>query len=235
MVEAPRKHGPFDTRWPRLRKDSSDAAPTTPLLRAAEAAEALDWDAFSNRSFRERRRHDPEARSAYAAYKQGREWRTTPARLSLVPREHVWAAAELEPEKVGTRRLLAAMAASAPTRSAKRLAPLTRPNRGATMAMERSELDQRRGELTRSLPGLSESRANIYRLNSDALALDRAGVRHERPEEMLRLGEAEVAADAAIRDVQRELRDIDAAIELMPRRGFGARVGRAVRRAPADR
>ena len=103
------------------------------------------------------------------------------------------------------------------------------------MAMERSELEQRRGELTRSLPGLSESRANTYRLNSDALALDRAGVRHERPEEMLRLGEAEVAADAAIRDVQRELRDIDAAIELMPRRGFGARVGRAVRRAPADR
>jgi hypothetical protein len=104
------------------------------------------------------------------------------------------------------------------------------------MAMEeRPELEQRRGELTRSLPGLSEDRANTYRRNSDALALDRAGVRHERPEEMVRLGEAEVAADAAIRDVQRELRDIDAEIELMPRRGFGARVGRAVRRARADR
>ena len=114
MVEASRKHGPFDARWPCLRKGSSDAASTAPLLRAAEAAEAIDWDAFSNRYFRERRRHDSEARSAYAAYKQGCEWRTTPARLSLVPREHVGAAAELEPEVAGTRRLLAAMAAAHP-------------------------------------------------------------------------------------------------------------------------
>jgi hypothetical protein len=101
--------------------------------------------------------------------------------------------------------------------------------------MERSELEQRRGELTRSLPGLSEERANTYRRNSDALALDRSGVRHERPEAMARLREAEVSADAAIRDAQRELRDIEAAIELMPRRGFGARVGRALQRARADR
>src|ERR671936_434665 len=84
---------------------------------------------------------------------------------------------------------------SAPTRSAKQLAPLTGWNRRATMAMERSELEQRRGELTRSLPGLSESRANTYRRNSEALALDRAGVKHERPEAMVRLGEDEVAAD----------------------------------------
>src|SRR6266550_1511167 len=95
------------------------------------------------------------------------------------------------------------------------------------MARERSELEQRRGELSRSLPGLSENRAETYRRNSDALALDRAGVKHERPQEMVRLGEDEVAADAAIRDVQRELRDIDAEIKLIPRRGLGARVGRA--------
>ena len=114
MVEASRKHGPFDARWPCLRKDSSDALATAPLLRAAEAAEALDWDAFSNRYFRERRRHDSEARSAYAAYKQGREWRTTPARLSLVPTEQVPTVVEREPEEAGTRRLLAAMAATHP-------------------------------------------------------------------------------------------------------------------------
>ncbi len=103
------------------------------------------------------------------------------------------------------------------------------------MAGERAhDLEQRRDELTRSLPGLSKSRANTYRLNSDAVALDRAGVKHERPEEMVRLGEAEVAADAAIRNVQRELRDIDAEILLMPRRGLGARIGRAVRRARAE-
>jgi len=101
------------------------------------------------------------------------------------------------------------------------------------MARERSELEQRRGELSRSLPGLSENRAETYRRNSDALALDRAGVKHERPQEMVRLGADEVAADAAIRDVQRELRDIDAEIKLMPRRRLGARVGRALRRARA--
>ena len=103
------------------------------------------------------------------------------------------------------------------------------------MARERSELEQRRGELSRSLPGLSENRAETYRRNSDALALDRAGVKHERPQEMVWPGADEVAADAAIRDVQRELRDIDAEIKLMPRRRLGARVGRALRRARADR
>ena len=103
------------------------------------------------------------------------------------------------------------------------------------MAEERSGLEQRRDELTRSLAGLGEKRADTYRRNSDALALNRAGVKSERPEEMARLGEAEVAADAAIRDVQRELRDIDAEIELRPRPRFGARFGRAGRRARAAR
>jgi len=98
------------------------------------------------------------------------------------------------------------------------------------MARERSELEQRRGELTRSLPGLSENRAETYRRNSDALALDRAGVKHERPGKMARLGEAEVAADTAIRAVQRELRDIDAEIKLRPRPGLRARLGRTARR-----
>jgi hypothetical protein len=89
-----------------------------------------------------------EALTAYATYTRGRDWRTTPAQLSVVPPEHVPA---------------------------------------------------------------------------------------ERPEEMVRLGEAEVAADAAVRDVQRELRDIDAEIKLSPRPRLGARVGRAVRRARVNR
>jgi hypothetical protein len=108
-VEASRKHGPFDTRSPGVRRDDSGAVPAS-LLSAAEAAEALEWDAFSDRYFRDRRRHDSEARSAYAAYKQGREWRTTQARLWLVPTERVAAAGEPEPEEAGTRRLLAALA-----------------------------------------------------------------------------------------------------------------------------
>ena len=103
------------------------------------------------------------------------------------------------------------------------------------MAEERSDLERRRDELTRSLPGLSKKRANTYRLNSDALALDRAGVKHEATGEMERLKGNEAAADTAIRDAQQELRQLDAEIERMPRRGLGARVGRAVRRAGADR
>jgi hypothetical protein len=111
VVEASRKHGPFDTRWSSARKDRAAAVPTAAPLRAAEAAEALDWEAFSNRYFPGPRRHDMEALTAYATYKQGREWRTTPARLSVVPTAHVPAAVELEPEDAGTRRLLAAIAA----------------------------------------------------------------------------------------------------------------------------
>ena len=101
------------------------------------------------------------------------------------------------------------------------------------MTRERSELEQRRAELRRSLPGLTEKRAGAYRRYSDALALERAGVKYERPEEMVRLDESEVAADAAIRDVQRELRDIDEEIKLRPRSRLGARIGRSARRADA--
>ena len=52
-----------------------------------------------------------EALTAYATYTQGCEWRTTPARLSVVTTEPVSAAVELvESDEAGTRRLLAAMA-----------------------------------------------------------------------------------------------------------------------------
>jgi hypothetical protein len=113
-VEVSRKHGPFDMRWPCARKDSSGALSTAPLLGAAAVAEALDWYAFSARYFPERRRGDSEARSAYAAYRQRREWRTTPARLSLVPEEPASSPIGLEREEAGTRRLLAAVAAAHP-------------------------------------------------------------------------------------------------------------------------
>ena len=112
-MEVSRKHGPFDTRWPCARKDISSSVPGV-SRDAAEVAEALDWDAFSNRYFPERSRHDSEARSAYAAYKQGREWRTTPARLRLVPTEPAPTAVELESDEAGRERLLAAVAALDP-------------------------------------------------------------------------------------------------------------------------
>jgi hypothetical protein len=98
------------------------------------------------------------------------------------------------------------------------------------MAEERTnELEQRREELTRTLPELSRQRAETYRVNSDALALGRAGVKREQPEEMTRLRDAEAEADSAIRDVQRELREIDGEIERRPRAGLGSRFRRAVR------
>jgi hypothetical protein len=99
------------------------------------------------------------------------------------------------------------------------------------MTTERPELEQRRDELTRSLPGLSDRRADSYRRNSDALALERAGVRHEQPDEMMRLAKAELVADEAIRDVQRELRALDAEIKLAPRGGVGARLRRTLLRS----
>lgn len=111
MVEASRRHGPFDTRWPSAPKDNAGAVSTAPPLRAAEAAAGLDWEVFSNRHFPGRRRHDLVALTAYATYTLGGAWRTTPARLSVVPAERVPAAVELESEEAGTRRLLAAIPA----------------------------------------------------------------------------------------------------------------------------
>ena len=111
MVEASRKSGSFDTRWPSALKGSVGAAPTAPLLSAVYAAEALDWDAFSTRYFPGRRRHNMEALTAYATYTQGRESRTTPVRLKVVPPEHVSATVELaEAKEAATRRLPAAIA-----------------------------------------------------------------------------------------------------------------------------
>lgn len=111
-MEASRKHGPFDMRWPSAGDHRSSELRTASPLSAAEEAEALEWDAFSNRYFRGRRRHDSQARSAYASYKLGREWRTQPARLSIVPTEDLSATDEQGREEAGTRRLMAAMAAA---------------------------------------------------------------------------------------------------------------------------
>jgi hypothetical protein len=121
-VEVSRKHGPYDTRWPCVRKDSSGGLSTAPRVSAAEVAEALDWDAFSACYFPERSRHDSEARSASAAYRLGREWHQRPTRLRLVPTEPASAVVELEPGEAGAGRLLAAVAAVPRARSAKRLA-----------------------------------------------------------------------------------------------------------------
>jgi hypothetical protein len=93
-----------------------------------------------------------------------------------------------------------------------------------------TELRQRRSELAQSLPELSKNRDLTYRLNSDALALGRAGVRQHTPEELARLGEGQAGADTALRNTQCEIRDLDAEIQLASGVRFGAKVGRALRR-----
>jgi|SRR5436190_1686118 len=99
------------------------------------------------------------------------------------------------------------------------------------MVDERSELAQRRAQLTDLLPKLSEQQADTYRRHSDALARGRAGVKHEAANEMTRLGEAETSAAKAVRDAQRELRDIDVEIARLPRSGLSARLQRGFRGA----
>jgi hypothetical protein len=93
-----------------------------------------------------------------------------------------------------------------------------------------NELRQRRSVLSESLPALSRKRDQTYRLSNDALALDRAGVTSHAPEELARLGEGQAGAEAAIRDAQREIRDLDAEILRGSGGGLGARMGRMVRR-----
>ena len=88
--------------------------------------------------------------------------------------------------------------------------------------------EQRREELAESLPALSQKRVDTYRLNRRALALNRTGVTHHPPQEMVRLEEDEVRADAAIRDAQRELRQLDAEMDSASGGRLAARVGRAL-------
>jgi hypothetical protein len=97
------------------------------------------------------------------------------------------------------------------------------------------ELRQRRASLSESLPALGRKREETYRLNSNALALDRAGVTHRGAQEIERLDEAQAAADAEHRDAQREIRRLDAEIASASNGGFGARLGRGRRRGRAER
>jgi hypothetical protein len=91
-------------------------------------------------------------------------------------------------------------------------------------------LRQRRAELTQLLPELSRKRDHTYRQNCYSLARNRAGVTHSGQQEIERLGEDEVAADTELRDVERELRRLDAEItSASSGGGLEARFGRALR------
>jgi hypothetical protein len=98
------------------------------------------------------------------------------------------APSETELEEEGSRRLLAAV---------------------DELTERTSHLKRRREQLWASLPALSKNRAETYRLNSDALTLARAGTTYQDPQKMVRLSDDEVAADEAMRGVQREIRQLD--------------------------
>ena len=99
----------------------------------------------------------------------------------------------------------------------------------------RHQLKRRREQLWASLPALSQNRADAYRLNSDALALSRTGVKYQDPQEKARLGAAEETADDAMRGVQREIRQLDEEIVRTSDGAFGSRVEPGVRHARAGR
>jgi hypothetical protein len=66
MVEASRRHGHFDGRYPVLPKLVERT--WVPESTDTEGAQ-LDWSAFLRRFFPNRRRHDRAALAAYQAYK----------------------------------------------------------------------------------------------------------------------------------------------------------------------
>jgi len=97
------------------------------------------------------------------------------------------------------------------------------------LAESAAKLKRRREQLQSLLPALSRKRANTLRLNSDALALGRAGKTYQDPRKMTLLREAEVTADDAMRGAEREIRQLDEVIGRASDGAFGTRVERSAR------
>jgi hypothetical protein len=74
---------------------------------------------------------------------------------------------------------------------------------------EVTDLRQRRRALETELGRLREQRERAFRANSDALALQRAGVTHHDGAEMKEFADNEVAGDSAMTDLRREIELID--------------------------
>ena len=71
MIESARKHGPFDSRYPR-RHSRLTFMPVSPRRPTREeVADRLDWQAFSTRFFAGRDRHDLQLLAAYEAHRNG--------------------------------------------------------------------------------------------------------------------------------------------------------------------
>jgi hypothetical protein len=75
MVESGRKHGPFDFRYPVRRKL---ATPVWELQPDRNGPGKLEWSAFMERFFPNRRRHDSEALAGYEAYRNALDRAASP-------------------------------------------------------------------------------------------------------------------------------------------------------------
>ena len=96
--------------------------------------------------------------------------------------------------------------------------------------MTTKELHQRRAKLSAQLPALTLTRDHVFQLKCDAEKLDRFGITHHTATEIAQMAEHQAAADAAVRAVQLQLRDIDDEIRSASGGGLTATIGRVLRR-----
>jgi transposase len=85
------------------------------------------------------------------------------------------------------------------------------------------ELRRRREALEAQLSALTAQREHAFRANSDALALQQAGVTHHDQAEMKQLADAEIAGDSTMTDLRGQIARIDDELERDHGRGFAGR------------
>jgi len=81
-------------------------------------------------------------------------------------------------------------------------------------------LRRRRDELQTQLAAMTEQRERAFRVRSDALALQQAGVTHHDAAAMKSLADAEKADDSAMTALRREIETIEADLALHHRGGL---------------
>jgi hypothetical protein len=83
-----------------------------------------------------------------------------------------------------------------------------------------NELRSRRAALETQLTALTAQREHAFRVNSDALALQQAGVTHRDGAAMKQLADAESAGDSTMSVLRRQIAQIDDELARDHRGGF---------------
>jgi hypothetical protein len=86
-----------------------------------------------------------------------------------------------------------------------------------------NELRSRREALDAQLSALTVTRERAFRVNSDARALQQAGVSNHDDAEMNRLANAEIAGDSTMTGLRRQIALIDEELARDHRGGFAGR------------